>query len=152
MFVKQLTWIILLLFTVTAVSCTQKGSQAFQLAKDQQSQKQYTAAIASYTQAISEQKGKNLVAASYFYRGECYERAGELSKAYRDFYTATQLSCKLMTTDKAAKTNTTALGVLAQSTLCRDYGPQAITRVEAQLEDAEAQRIRNKVDAELSAN
>ncbi len=151
MFIKLLNGIFLLLLVFSVASCAHKASSAFQTGKDQQGQKQYAAAITSYTQAISEQKGKSLVAASYFYRGECYERTGEFAKAYRDFYTATQLSCKIMNTDKASNTNTSALGVLAQSTLCNDYGPQATKRVEPKVPAAQVESIRSEVDTALSA-
>ncbi len=149
MFIKSLTGIFLLLLVFSAASCAHNVSSAFQTGKEQQGQQQYAAAISSYTQAISEQKGKALVAASYFYRGECYERTGEFSKAYQDFYTATQMSCNIINTNKASNTNTTALGVLAQSTLCNNYGPQAIKRVEPKLPAAQVESIRKKVDSSL---
>lgn len=151
MFFKQVTGIVLLLLVLCTVSCAHKSSSAFQAGKEQQGQKQYTAAIANYTKAISEKKGNSLIAAAYFYRGECYEQTGDLAKAYRDFYASRQLSCKILNTDKASKTRSTALGVVAQSTLCNEYGPQALARVEPQLESAQTKRIRNEVDTYIAA-
>ncbi len=151
MLFKQLTGILLLLFVLSAVSCAHKSPSAFQAGKELQGQQQYTEAITSYTQAIADKKGNSLVAAAYFYRGECYERTGDFANAYRDFYTAQQLSCKIMNTDKSSNTNSTALGVLAQSTLCNDYGPKAVARVEPKLQSGQADSIRNEVDSHMAA-